>query len=130
MPQQQFSTSRAFAEFMAKERWGRKRVRYFNQMPGADRIERLVSDILRYSSPHWPIEEGGIQSDYNQAAYGLRWVIDSGRINATTVLAIRAMTTRQLCELVHDLMVFDNDIGRYPAYLMRQLHKASTKARK
>lgn len=114
--QRQFATAKAFADFMSTHRWGRSQVLFINRMSGIARIERVTNDIARYS--HWAIEDGGLQFEYDQAAFGLMWVITSGRVNGETILALREMTARRLCELIHDLMAYHYNIGLYATYLM------------
>ena len=116
---QQFDTAKAFADFICQVRYGRSFVMKTNKMCGSERIDLVVSDVIRYAS-RWTLEDGGIQFEYNQAAYGLRWTLDSGRVNGQTVLAIREMNVRQLCELIHELMTYHYDISLYASYLMRK----------
>lgn len=118
----QFATAKAFADFICKSRYGRGYVAQMNKKSGNDRIVRLCTDIQRYASTRlgWGVENDGVEFKYSQAAYGLNWAIETGRCNAQTVLAVRELNTRQLCELVHDLMVFGYDISTYPAFLMRK----------
>lgn len=118
----QFATAKEFANFICQQRYSRSHLMNMNKKSGDARLTALAEDIERYASTArgWGVENDGIQREYGQAVFGLHWSIASDRLNGETVLAIRALNTRQLCELVHELMVFGYDIGRYPEYLMRK----------
>lgn len=114
----QFTTAKDFADFICTKRYSRSHMMMLNRKHGSERLDVVVSDIIRFS--RWDIEDGGIPFEYNQAAYGLRWCLNSGRVNAETTLAIRALNVRQLCMLIHELMMFSYDIGEYAQWLMRR----------
>ena len=58
-----------------------------------------------------------LDAAYDQAAYGLLWVIESGRANSYVYHAITSMKTRPLCQLIHELKAYSHDIGLYGRYL-------------
>lgn len=100
---QQFATAKAFADYMCRERWGTKQVRWLNAASGQTRLEWLKRDCERYS--RWRLDEGGIEFGYNPASYGLWWAVSTGRLNGEATKAILSLNIRQLCELVHVLLV-------------------------
>jgi len=120
---QPFATAQAFASFMCTERWGRKHVAWLNTVSGQSRLEQIQIDCERYS--RWTIEDGGIAFGYNAAAYGLWWSVRSGRVNSQTAQAVYRLNARQLCELVHTLLVeCGPTLEDYPRFLM---HRYSTR---
>lgn len=112
----QFSTAREFATFMAVQRFGKKRVASLDALTGRERLRSLVNEVERYS--RWSLEDGGIDRLYDVAMYGLNWTVVTGRLNAVTETAILALSTKKLCELVHQLAAYSQDQSSYPAYLM------------
>jgi hypothetical protein len=125
-----FANAQQFASWISN-RLGRSQVIKLNKRSGSDRIDMLMHEIVMYS------KGDEIAFEYDNAAYGLQWAINTGRCNAETVLAVRAMNTRQLSMLVHELMAKCNNIGEYARYLMqKQLNgklksiKKATKATK
>jgi hypothetical protein len=113
---QQFENAKAFTKFITTERMSRKGVKGLNEMPDFSRISRLVQDIYRWAG--WSIEDGGLEFPYREAADGFQWVIDSGRLNGQTVMAIRAMTVADLCSIIHDLRTQCANRGEFASYLM------------
>lgn len=108
-----FTTAQQFASWMSN-RLGRSTVIKLNKRNGSERIDKLMHEIVMLSK----CDE--IAFEYDSASYGLRWVIQSGRCNGLTVLAIRDMNVRQLCMLVHELMTNCENIGEYARYLMQK----------
>lgn len=111
-----FTTAQQFASWISA-RLGRSQVMKLNKRSGMQRLDMLMHEIVMFSK----CDE--IAFEYNNAAYGLQWCINSGRCNGETVLAIRAMNTRQLSMLVHELMVKCDNIGDYARYLMNKQQK-------
>jgi hypothetical protein len=111
-----FTTAQQFASWVSA-RLGRSQVMKLNKRNGSQRLDMLMHEIVMFSK----CDE--IAFEYNNAAYGLQWCINSGRCNGETVLAIRAMNCRQLSMLVHELMTKCDNIGEYARYLMNKQQK-------
>lgn len=114
----QFAQTKAFADFIVSVHYDCAALLSMNTMRGEKRCQRVVEDIQQWAN--CPIDKGGIDQEYSQAAYGLRWVVLTEQVNAETKQAIWSMDVRQLCELIHELMAFDYDIRVYASYLMKK----------
>ena len=108
-----FANAQQFASWVSN-RLGRSQVIKLNKRSGSERLDMLMHEIVMYS------KGDEIAFEYDNAAYGLQWAINTGRCNAETVLAVRTMNTRQLSMLVHELMTKCNNIGEYARYLMQK----------
>jgi hypothetical protein len=117
----QFQNAKQYADFISAL-YGRRTIKDLNKVNGDRRLARVVSDTQRWASAGrgWGVEEGGVESAYGQAAYGLEWVINSGRVIAYVVLAVRNMNVRDLCNLIDELMRLSANIGDYARYLMEK----------
>lgn len=93
-------------------------VAYLDGRDGRDRLRLLVADIERWV--RWSREDGGLEQCYDPAAYGLSWALVTGRLNGRTASAIEGMTTRQMCQLIHELTEKCQHQGEYPRYLMER----------
>jgi hypothetical protein len=86
------------------------------------RFERTIDDIQRYARYN---EEDGIPYNFENICYGIVWAIRTGRVNAQTVLAMRAMKVGQLIALVYEVGTKFDTIAEIPAYL---IHKYTVQA--
>ena len=111
-----FANAQQFASWISN-RLGRSQVIKLNKRSGSERLDMLMHEIVMYS------KGDEIAFEYDNAAYGLQWAINTGRCNAETVLAIRAMNCRQLSMLVHELMTKCENSGEYARYLMQKQQK-------
>jgi hypothetical protein len=119
----QFDTAKQYASYLSTA-WGRSHVVSLNK----DTLERRLESIKNYSERYARDIYGDDQLPfgYSPASYGLWWVVSSGRVNGTVYGALRAMTVRQLCELVHLLLVECGDTtSDYARFLMERYQEAA-----
>jgi ribulose bisphosphate carboxylase small subunit len=93
---------------------GRSYVICLNQQDDHDRLRNLVWHTER------AVRNDVIPFAYNGAMDGLCRAVTSGRMNAETCLKIRAMKTRELCLLCHELLMKCENTGGYATYLMKK----------
>lgn len=117
------NTAKQFASCFTK---GRARyVRVLDESTLELRLEAIRNFCARATSCDI-YGDNALPQGYNPASYGLWWVVASGRVNGETAMALRAMTVRQLCELVHTLLVrCGPTTERYAHFLMEQFSLAA-----
>jgi hypothetical protein len=115
-----FENSNAFATEVCKTFYSSDTVKYLNKTSNfvSTRFDWVTSDVMKWAN--WSQEDGGIDRQYWMAAYGLQWVINSGRVNGIATMAIRALNVRSLCKLIHELATYNEDVSTYAAYLMQK----------
>lgn len=82
---------------------------------GSYRLINVLNDVQRYA--RWN-EEDGIPSQYGLTAYGIGWVVETGRVNGATHIALKAMSCRELFLLIHRVHEHCANIGQIASYLM------------
>lgn len=103
-----------------------ERVERFNEIGAWDSycFNHTLSLIQRYA---YADKRGGIPYRYENICYGIRWSVESGRVNAETVLAMRALKVSELIALVYEVGGKFDTIDKIPAYLMRKYTKVEAK---
>lgn len=119
-----FTTRKLFASHLLSS-WGKGYVRSLNGGTLEHRLQ-MIRDRIERLSRQDIYEENALPFGYDPAAYGLWWVVTSGRINAETYVALKSMTVRQLCELVHVLLVeCGSTTENYARFLMERYRQAA-----
>ena len=115
-----FENSNAFASEISKKHYSRSTILYLNGTSSfmSTRFDWVTGDVMKWAS--WSQEDGGIDRQYWMAAYGLQWVINSGRVNGIATMAIRALNVRSMCKLIHELAKHSDDISTYASFLMQK----------
>ena len=109
-------TSKTFVTFMTGH-FGRKYITVMNAWTGDYRWQSVLKTVVEVS--HKGYYEQAPRS-FESTAYALGWVLETGRLNGIAHMAIRAMDTRSLLQLVgrlHDAQVSQSEMA---AYLMQQ----------
>lgn len=78
------------------------------------RLEHVLGEVARYGKYN---EEDGLPFSYNQACYAIGWAIQTSRLSAQTVIALKAMKVRDLLILIHKVAANCPVMGDVPAYL-------------
>lgn len=119
-----FTTGKQYATALLKP-FGAKRVKELN----AESLEERLMFIRDYSERFCRSSiygDNALPFGYNPASYGLCWVVMSGRVNSTVCHTLKMMTMRQLCEMVHTLLVECGDTtSDYARFLMARYPQAA-----
>jgi hypothetical protein len=86
------------------------------------RFNHVIEDIQRFARYN---EEDGIPFSFENICYGIRWAVMTGRVNAQTVLAMRALKVSELIALVYEVGTKFDTIVEIPAYLMKKYTEAA-----
>ena len=89
---------------------------------GSYRFDHTLETIQRYARYN---EEDGIPYSFENICYGIRWSVETGRVGAQAVLAMRALKVSELIALVHEVGSKFDTIGDIPAYLIRKYTAAN-----
>ena len=97
----------------------KKRRDILEQCALEDRLDAIVRACEFYTRG---VYETDLPREYNPVSFGLWWTISRGTINGETYMALRAMSFRQLCGVVYDLLqeCGSEDITKYAGYLMKK----------
>jgi dolichyl-phosphate-mannose--protein O-mannosyl transferase len=118
-----FATGRQYATALLKP-FGAKRVKELNTESLEDRLTFIRDYSERFCRSSYG--DNALPFGYNPASYGLWWATTSGRVNSTVYHTLKAMTMRQLCELVHTLLVECGDTtSDYARYLIAKYSQAA-----
>ena len=79
------------------------------------RLEHVLGDVQRYARYN---EEDGIPAVFGTTAYGIAWVIETGRVNGTTHIALKAMRVRDLLTLIYKVHTNCTNMGEIASFLM------------
>lgn len=84
-------------------------------------LEERLSTILRTCEFYTRgVYETDLPREYNPASHGLWWTVVRGTIDGETHITLKAMTFRQLCGVVYDLLhECGGDITTYAQWLMQ-----------
>ncbi|SRR6266700_224795 len=119
-----FTTGKQFASYLSNT-WGRSYVKSLGEGTLERRLQ-IIRDRIERLSRQDIYSDDALPFGYDPAAYGLWWVVTSGRVNTQVYAALKSMTVRQLCELVHTLLVeCGPTTENYARFLMERYRQAA-----
>lgn len=105
--------SKAFVSFMLTGYFGRKSVREMNAWTQDYRLQAILKQVVRLAHRG---EYEQVSRSFEMPTYTLGWVIETGRLNGATELALREMDCKTLLTLIgtlHDLGLAGNAVADY-----------------
>jgi hypothetical protein len=106
------SDAKTFVAFMLRY-FGTSRVRELDARTDNSRWQYVTSEVVRIAH-HGDYEQ--VPTSFEMPAYYLSWVLNSGRVNGATHLAIRQMDARAILQLIaaiRDRKLHGNEVARF-----------------
>lgn len=95
-----------------------KYIRQYNASP--TRLTEVLSHIQRFARYN---EEDGIPYFYENTCYSIGWAVETGRVNGTVHMTLKALNVTEIINLVWDVAKHAPLTCNVPAYLIGRYTK-------